>query len=136
MASKKKPTAALLKYVHQVARTNIRAGRPGVEVREHGDLIVSYFEGKAFSSYQLVEDEIVFRFRRPHDDSVRKAVAEHYTELTSPKDWLEYRRPLSKDPKPNLQARLAEVAGGAFFAIREGHLKLVPVDASEILEAQ
>ena len=132
MASKKKVSPAVLKYVTTVCRDELGEGLPDVELTESNGVTISSYAGAAFAAYWLTESEIVFRFRRPIDDTERASCAEFYSELTSPKDWLEYRRPLSRDPKPDLESKLAQVMGKAFFAISQGELKLEPITEADI----
>lgn len=127
-----KPNAALLKYVNHVARMGLGEGMPEVELREHGDMTVSYYSGLPLAAYWIEGEEIVFRFPRPDDDSKREGVERYYRVLSTPKGWLEYRRPLSRDPKPNLVAKLADVKGTSFFEISKGGRVLAPVSVEEI----
>jgi hypothetical protein len=121
-----------MKFVTTNARRKLCEGMPKVELKEVGDMTVSYFDGVPFRAYWLTDSEVVFRFRRANDDSIRNQNADSYEELAKPKDWLEYRRPLSKDPKPDLQSASAQVMGRAYFELSQGELKLKPIKEADI----
>lgn len=130
--SKKAPSAAVLKYATTVARSSLREGRPHVELREYGQVTVSYYAGLPFSAYWFDDEEIVFRFRRPNYDTVRAEKAKYFAELTTPTNWLEYRRPLSRDPRPDLESKSGQVMGSAFFEFSQGQIILERLDLEAI----
>ncbi len=113
----KGPSTATLKYVTTVARGDIEVvGRKqnskgefesfdvGCTLEEHENLTASYVDGVLFAAFTLEGDEVVFRFPRPSDPTALDGVEKFYRPLKTPVNWLEYRRPLSRDPRPDLQA--------------------------------
>lgn len=131
-----KPNAGTVKFATAMARMQLAEGAPDVDLKETGDMTVAYYKGLPFAAYWFDGDEVVFRFRRPDDDGMRRGVEQYYRDLSTPKNWLEYRRPLSKDSKPNLVAKLADVLGTSFFEFSKGGKELEPVSVDEIRIAE
>lgn len=131
-SSEKKPNAGVLKYATSVSRATLGEDMPQVELREHGEITISYYAGSPFAAYWFEGSEIVFRFRRPNNDALRAEQAKYFHELSTPKDWLEYRRPLSRDPRPSLESKSGQIMGTAFYEISQGQLALVDVSVEEI----
>lgn len=103
------------------------------EIETHGDVVVGTFKGKPYSVYWFEDAQVVWRFRRPIFDDVRKEQSKYYLELKVPENWLEYRRPLSRDPSPDLVAVRSMVAGRARREISDGDIDLEEVDLDTIL---
>lgn len=75
-----------------------------------------YAAGKApYARMWLDGDTLVLRFQAPKD---KTDVDMAYFKPATPKGWLEYRRPATRDPKPDLAANIGSVLGQASFERR------------------
>ncbi len=129
----KAPSAAVLNYVTSVCRRKLGEGTQGVELKEYGPTTVSYFKDQPFALYWLEGEQIVFRFRRPKFDDLRKKHAKYFIELKTPVNWLEYRRPLSRDPRPDLQSAMGAITGKARHETLDGMVLLEDLDLDTLL---
>ncbi len=115
--AKKGPSAGTIKYVIADANSSIMVTgykkkangtfesiELGCKLETHGNLTASYVNGVLFACYEINGDELIYRFPRPSDNSMLKGVEQYYRPLKTPSGWLEYRRRVNRDPRPNLQA--------------------------------
>jgi hypothetical protein len=75
-----------------------------------------YFDGGvAYASMRLDGATLVVDFAPPRAMAEYAAVMGHYEALAARPGWLRYRRPATRDPKPDLAAKLGSMIGQAMF---------------------
>jgi hypothetical protein len=74
--------------------------------------------GAEFATLAITEGVLVLRFAAPRDRGVLLNVEHHYRPVKGRPGWLEYRRPATRTPRPDLEANLGEVLGQLQFERR------------------
>ncbi|MGB4775743.1 MAG: Imm21 family immunity protein [Daejeonella sp.] len=128
----KKKLSATAKYALTSERTSLGEGREGVTVTEEGDWLKFSLQGICYALLMITDHELVLRFRKANklDDLEKKLI---YYKETSVKGWLEWRTPISRDPRPSLEAGLGNMTGQIKYEICQGeHVEITPEDLEKI----
>lgn len=84
------------------------------------DGIRTYSErGDAFATLAIAGKELVLCFAAPKNWDELSKVERFYQPLVDKRGWLEYRRPATRDPKPDLEADVGSILGRAAFERRQ-----------------
>ena len=118
MATKKNPSGgeaakaaspALVKYLIASARVTLTGGDlEGTTVEEDRGTYKLASCAIPYATFRIEGTEFVLRLRKPHPDP---ACDEHLPFFREADGWLELRTPLSRDPRPWLEAGVGFIAG-------------------------
>src|SRR4051812_6279238 len=95
--------AGVLSYALASARTMLGDGTEGVLATQDGDVTRFSFKGRQYAALEPQGDELVVTFLRPAQPNIDEKKLAHYQPAETP-GWISLRRPLSRDPRPWLEA--------------------------------
>jgi hypothetical protein len=87
----------------------------GVEVRIVDGARVYSDLGKEFATLALDGTTLILRFAAPKKKDDLARVERFYRPVAGRPGWLEFRRPATRDPRPNLEAAVGTLLGQAAF---------------------
>jgi hypothetical protein len=103
---------------YALASTRTTLGGDGVTEEEDGGFTRFSVGKEPFATLAVEGNDLVVTFRKPKDlDSRLQSKLAYYEELSKPRGWLEWRTPISRDPRPELEADFGSMIGRTLFEL-------------------
>jgi len=109
---------AILTYAMSAVRTRLGDGREGIVVTEEGKAVRFSCKGTPFATVEVQGEDLVVSFLAPKEPQVPAEKLAHYRPA-KPTGWLEFRTPVSRDPKPWLQSGFGSMVGRVQFELSQ-----------------
>lgn len=117
----KAPSAATLRYVIADTRVTLGGGDDGVTEHEEDGVSKLAFHGVPYATYRVDGNDLVVTVKKPQALGELASKLGHYDE--QPGGWLRWRTPVSRDPRPWLDADVGTMTGRAMREILAGRGK-------------
>jgi hypothetical protein len=115
----KGPAPALVRYVLAFSRTTLGGGSAEVTETEEAGVVKLACRGVPYATFRIDGNELVVTVRKPNATEDLKVQIARFRKAAA-EGWLEWHTPLSRDPRPWLDASVGQFTGQVRYEIRQG----------------